>query len=393
MDEVDNISDEKSLNSFDEAGAGESVNNIDTMSIDNEVVFQFFDQNYEIEEHNDGTLSDPISCQKLELCIHRGNALMEMISFFKIPDILSASLDIKIVLPNGKLEAGEGSGVFKDCITEFWTSFYENCTIGSNFKIPFLRHDFQLEEWQSVARIIHKGFEECDYVPISLSKVFLEEAIYGKMVSDLFEDYMQYLSESERELVKKALAEFSEVDEDDMFEFLDSHQCRKKVTHENFRSVVLELAHKELIQQPKYVLDCFSPILKSIAYVMTPDDLSKFYKHSEATPKGIIKILTFPDNMDSQEREVRQYLKTYIKESDKKTLRSFLRFCTAIDIIPPEPNTIKVQFSEMAGFTRCPVGHTCGRVLELPKMYENFPSFRAEFNSLLTSDVWVMDII
>ncbi|KAK6179674.1 hypothetical protein SNE40_011982 [Patella caerulea] len=65
MDEVDNISDEKSLNSFDEAGAGESINNIDIVSIDNEVVFQFFDQNYEIEEHNDGNLSDPITCQEL----------------------------------------------------------------------------------------------------------------------------------------------------------------------------------------------------------------------------------------------------------------------------------------------------------------------------------------
>ena len=54
---------------------------------------------------------------------------------------------------------------------------------------------------------------------------------------------------------------------------------------------------------------------------------------------------------------------------------------------------ITVEFFESSEFTRSPIAHTCDRVLKVPSTYENYPSFRCEFNNLLSSKIWVMDIV
>lgn len=44
-------------------------------------------------------------------------------------------------------------------------------------------------------------------------------------------------------------------------------------------------------------------------------------------------------------------------------------------------------------FTRRPISHTCGCVLEVPHSYSSFVELREEFDLVLTSGVWVMDIV
>ena len=56
--------------------------------------------------------------------------------------------------------------------------------------------------------------------------------------------------------------------------------------------------------------------------------------------------------------------------------------------------SIKVTFvSGQSEFCRAPVAHTCECVLELPDSYTSFIDFRNEFNAVLSSGVWVMDIV
>ena len=67
------------------------------------------------------------------LIIRRGHCLHDMIKECKDPDILDAEIcAIKMRLPNGSLEEGEGSGVTRDCFTEFWTDCYDTCILGSD---------------------------------------------------------------------------------------------------------------------------------------------------------------------------------------------------------------------------------------------------------------------
>lgn len=84
---------------------------------------------------------------------------------------------------------------------------------------------------------------------------------------------------------------------------------------------------------------------------------------------------------------MKRYLQRFIRELDKEALGKFLRFSTGSDLMLKE---IRVRFSSLDGFARRIIAHTCGCVLEIPISYDNYVEFRAEFMSVLKSDVWVM---
>lgn len=111
-----------------------------------------------------------------------------------------------------------------------------------------------------------------------MNPVFIECAIYGSHHSSLEDSFLMFLSPAERDLVKCALDRFEEVDNTDLLEFLESHHCRKLPSKDNVKSIVLELAHKELIQAPKYVIVCFAVILK-VWSLFQLKKLLKYTKH------------------------------------------------------------------------------------------------------------------
>ena len=53
---------------------------------------------------------------------------------------------------------------------------------------------------------------------------------------------------------------------------------------------------------------------------------------------------------------------------------------------------IAVRFVVQTEFTRR-IPHTCSCVLELSYDFKNYMDFRSEFNGVLESNVWVMDIV
>lgn len=88
--------------------------------------------------------------------------------------------------------------------------------------------------------------------------------------------------------------------------------------------------------------------------------------------------------------QIQTFLKRFIRESDEKTLINLLRFATGSDMIT---KPIHVTFNKTVGLQRTPVGRTCGFTLELSTSYDNYPEFRSELNTVLQSNIWVMDII
>lgn len=142
------------------------------------------------EPWNDQTLGYPEPAP-VTLILRRGHCLTDLIQAFKEPDILSTEVFIKMRLPYGNLEEGEGTGVTRDCLTEFWADFYERCTLGGGVKVPFIRHDFLSEEWQAVARILVVGWRIARYFPVKLTVPFLGEALYGKTTSSLKDTFIQ----------------------------------------------------------------------------------------------------------------------------------------------------------------------------------------------------------
>ncbi|KAF3834122.1 hypothetical protein F7725_025326 [Dissostichus mawsoni] len=281
------------------------------------------------EPWNDQTMDEPAP---VTLIIRRGHCLTDLIKAFTNPDILNTEVFIKMRLPNGKLEEGEGSGVTRDCLTEFWTDFYERCTLGGN-------------------------------------------ALYATSTSSLKDTFLQYVSEQEREVLVKALEDFNSVDTDALFDALEAHECQQVPTKDNLIPLLSQMGHKALIQAP---------------IVLPQDALNDVIQQKTPTGKAVKELLQFPDEMTPPQTAVARYLKRYVGEVDLSTLQLFLRFCTGSNLME---QTIKIQFIETSNFERRPQSHTCGCLLKLPVGYHNYPDLRSDFNSVLTSSVWVMDII
>ena len=54
--------------------------------------------------------------------------------------------------------------------------------MGADVKVPFIRHDYEEKDWQSVARTFLKGYKEVEYIPLQLAQPFLDEALYGNSI-------------------------------------------------------------------------------------------------------------------------------------------------------------------------------------------------------------------
>lgn len=300
----------------------------------------------------------------------------------------------------GNDEMGEDvKGIYRDVLACFWQEFYISCTLGERERVPAsLRHDFQCNEWTAVGRIIAKGYADLGYLPTMLSPAFITSVLFGeKEVCEetLLDSFYRYLAQDDEDVVREALkgreGEGS-TEYEELLDLLDRYGCRKLPTPQNVKELILELAHKELIQRPQYVADCWSVLL--LKY-LKGSDLSTAKKVQEryialqpTTRKVIGMIQAKPCN--NSERSALDHLKRFIRGMDLTQLKSFLMFVTGADVLCVD--TIDVDFTQLDGLQRRPIAHTCGCVLELPSTYDSYMELRAEFSNVLAKGKWQNDI-
>ncbi|KAJ8007783.1 hypothetical protein DPEC_G00097780 [Dallia pectoralis] len=367
------------------------------LSVDSEITFGPI---YSTEEDTEDTLiyegfpmpaSPPHPEDVIMITIHHANTFNDMITAFSDEEIFNRALNVRRILPDNREEAGIGSGLLRDVLTCFWQEFYDRCTLGTTVKVPFIRHDFPAETWKAIGRILVKGYQDCQYLPNKLALPFLEQVLFNNVYSDLKAHFLQFVSSQEREVLMQAMSNLSAVDSDDLVEVLDNYDCRRRITAETLPTIVDEISHKELVQKPMFVIDCWREITHHHHISLSPEAVTKLFSDLQPTTKKVCKLLKFGVDLTTKQKEVVNHLKRFIRELDESKLQKFLRFCTGSDLIVSD--SIYVEFEEMTEFTRRPVGHTCGKILHIADSYENFPDFRSEFNAVLESNVWVMDVV
>ena len=334
----------------------------------------------------------------VDINVHRGHILRDLRALFKCTPDIDFKRDIitfSVTLPNGEKEqADDNGGVMRDAISEFWDSFYEECTLGRDIKVPCLRHDYQAEDWIAVAHVIAMGWILQKIFPIRLAPSFLHCVLYGMEMSEdssksIIEEFLMFIPDSERVVLQQALSDFDNTEMEDLQDVLSNHECKVLINKQNIKSIVSQIARKELIQEPSFIKECFFNTLMTYGLEI---DLNTIIEKLTPTTKKILAIL------DCEENEAPSFklLKKYIRELDDVNLSSFLRFTTSSNLMlydtKGEYYRLIVRIVDISGLQRRPIAHTCGRVLEIPKAYENYPQFRIEFNKVLKSNVWVMDI-
>lgn len=322
-----------------------------------------------------------------------------MVTTFKDESIMKCSIKVVMINAFGNEELGvDTGGVLRDALSAFWSTFYDSCTLGEAERVPTIRHDFKEAEWNAIGRILVKGYQEVQYFPVMLNKVFLFSTMFdGTDIPEnlLLDSFLAYISRDERELLLTALKEddLSTEQNDELIDFLERFNARRVPVKGGRRAIVLELAHKELVQRAKFVIDSWKKPLQfglgNMSSFSSVENIETLYESSKPTVKRVLNLFKAEPTSNSQ-RDVFSFLKRYIRGMDDEKLVKFLRFCTGASMICVEG--IRVSFSSIDGLARRPVAHTCGCVIELPVTYESFPQFREEMNNVLGSQYWDIDI-
>ena len=332
--------------------------------------------------------------EEFNIHLHRVNLKKELITFFEDSDIVNKFLKVRMINDHGYDEQGEGSGVVRDAFSLFWQDSYVSLMLGEEERVPCIRHDMGKQHWQAVARIFLKGFLQAGYFPIQISQVFLISLMFGEdaISNDMYlESFKRYVSRAESDIIEKVLGGKLPLDDDDFVDFLSAFDCKKVVDEANITEILIELAHKELVQKPSYVADCWEKLLTPLKlHFATTEELVNHLSFLQPTSAKICRMFNAtPAN--PAEAETLAYLKRWVKGLDDTCLRRFLRLSTGADILIGAG--IQVTFTTLSGAGRRPIFHTCGSVLEIPSTYDDFCDFRQEFTNIVNQQDIEMDLV
>jgi len=304
----------------------------------------------------------------------------------------------KIINEKGDEEKGIGLGVDREVYSMFWSDVSDSYLIGADQRVPFVRHDLYIPEWQAIGNILVKGFLDTGFFPIVISYSFIHYCLFGEFTdeNELIDSFLKYLSVDERNVIKEALKpDATDVFQSDEFqEIMEQFKCRTLVKPENINVVIQEIAKQELYQKPHIMASCWADkftVLKN--HFKNPEDLISLYDKLEPTNKKVIALIDGNPATEA-ERECLSFFKRYIRSLDSSLLKRLLSFMTASELIIVEKiEIIFINNNNKSSFTRRPIAHTCGPSLELPSTYSNFCELREEFANILKQATWEMDIV
>lgn len=231
----------------------------------------------------------------LSLVFHRGNVFQEMIDvFMNINYKKNTTIYIDLLYPNGTLEnAIDFGGVFRDAITEFWNTMYQTCTVGTNLKIPYVKHNFGAEKWRAMAKVLYLGWTNAKYLPIKLAMPILEQILYGKITSELIPAFLQTLCDNDKQVLSCALKNINSVDNGALMQVLSNLECRTIPNQTNLKQILEQVAHLELVQKPHFIIEQFRIELETNSTSMlSVENLYKLYESMEPSTTNILNILS-----------------------------------------------------------------------------------------------------
>ncbi|XP_060595088.1 uncharacterized protein LOC132749376 [Ruditapes philippinarum] len=329
----------------------------------------------------------------IPLRVSRENILEKLIVYYSEEDLATSRITVKFIGEEG-MDCG---GVTNEMFTTFWYRAQEEFFIGCEAVVPYLPPQRFTDDskYQVLGRILSHSIAVMKEFPIHMCKSTIIAMIYETTdvsAENLFEDFLYFLDSHDRNLVTTAINNYSSLTSDQADELMtifERYEYAIKITAENFRYHVTQLARHVLCIRPKPLLEKMrSGIPKSHMERFWSNvhlkTVSVLFRALKPTPERVIARLKTPLPLDSGiERMVFGFLKDLLTEMTTPELETFLQFVTGKKSVPREKITIKIKL----GITklRLPMVHTCSNMLKLP-YYIDYETFRSEFKHLLASD-------
>lgn len=108
--------------------------------------------------------------------------------------------------PRGNEELGTGEGVTREVYSTFWSEIANGFLIGKKERVPYVRYDLYTREWESIGKILVKGYIDVNYFPPMISRTFMSYCLFDEATcEDLLASFSQFIAQYERDLMKSIL--------------------------------------------------------------------------------------------------------------------------------------------------------------------------------------------
>ena len=119
------------------------------------------------------------------IILHNQNLVLDLVEAFKTVS-LSDTIRFIIINARGEKEPGVGAGVERDIYSSAWKEILDGLCVGEKGRVPYVRHDLYINEWNFIAKILVKGFMDTKYFPLQLCKAFIIYVLFGDVNNDCF---------------------------------------------------------------------------------------------------------------------------------------------------------------------------------------------------------------
>ena len=260
--------------------------------------------------------------------LHRSSISEDMIATFKNAEIVNTPIKCRFIDEAG----ADAQGVSREAYSAFWKEFFLKSTCGESERVPVIFPEYGMEEWKAVGRILLKGYEDTGVYPIQLSYAFSVAVIQGesKVTSEiLFDSFRMYLGETDMRVIDSAL-NGEELDDDSKEYFLDMLSrvdCHTIPDKDSVRPAILSIAHKELIQQPKYAVDSIASTAREGLRLLLPDTdaIKRMYEAKRPTARKVTKLLK-AEPQDKDQSSSLGFLKQFIRGPDAAEISQILHW-------------------------------------------------------------------
>ena len=130
-------------------------------------------------------------------------------------------------------------------------------------------------------------------------------------------------------IFESCCSDFESVDQEELLEIMDIHNCRRLPAIDNIEKILRALAHQKLIQEPAFVIEQWSNILAPVRSELK--GIAAVYEELQPTSRKIAKSITYPSTQNALEKQMVKYVSAHLRELDIQRLSFFLRFCTGSD--------------------------------------------------------------
>ncbi|KAK0145715.1 hypothetical protein N1851_015375 [Merluccius polli] len=136
-------------------------------------------------------------------------------------------------------------------------------------------------------------------------------------------------------LEKELQGNIDETVEEDLLEIFSRMGSHFLPSKDKLRAAILRFAHKALIQEPKFIIDCFhSSIHNAVPTLITKDSIMELYESKRPTNKKVAQMIKpSTESLNAQEQTALNHLLSSYPEFRKESDNVLSGDCFTMDIL------------------------------------------------------------